>query len=448
MLLAERAGRKLERWSNSAPRGMTVITGQLVVTESGLSVCFDFIFPAPAGSGETNRCAQGRCMSEVVLFEQLEAADGCRIGVATLNAAKTLNALSLEMTDLLAAQLAQWAADAGVAMVLLQAEGDKAFCAGGDLRQLYRSMSEHHASARRDDIHGNAYAAQFFEREYRLNYLIHTYPKPLLCWGHGIVMGGGLGLMAGASHRVAIEHSRLAMPEISVGLYPDVGGSWFLNRMPGKLGLFLALTGAPLNAADAKFVKLADYQIAHAGKQQVVDALRRQPWRSGDAHVMLARVLRRAEHAGARQAGFAASQLRARLDFIDELCSASTLPEIVDALLVAETDDPWLQKAIAALAAGAPGSAWLSHAIQQRARHLSLAQAFRLEYTVSLHCAAHTDFAEGIRALIVDKDQKPQWRPASLADIAPQWVDRFFVDPWPADRHPQADLGARDEQRK
>ncbi|MDB5989583.1 MAG: enoyl-CoA hydratase [Herbaspirillum sp.] len=383
-------------------------------------------------------------MSEAVLFEELPAVHGYRIGIATLNVEKTLNALSLEMTDSLTGRLTQWAADAGIAMVILQGAGEKAFCAGGDLQQLYRSMTAHHASAQRGDIRGNPYAAQFFEREYRLNYLIHTYPKPLLCWGHGIVMGGGLGLMAGASHRVVTERSRLAMPEITVGLYPDVGGSWFLNRMPGRLGLFLALTGASLNAADAKFVDLADYQIAHEARQQVIDTLLQQPWGSSDAaaSVLLGRVLQQAEQAGAQQAGvvFVASQLRENLDAINALCSAQTLPEIVASLLKVKTDNVWLRKAVATLTTGAPGSAWLSYVMQRRARYLSLAQVFRLEFTVSLHCAARPDFAEGIRALLIDKDQKPNWQPATLADVTPQWVDGAFADPWGADRHPLADL--------
>ena len=192
-----------------------------------------------------------------VLFETLIAENGCQIGVITLNAEKTLNALSLDMIDLMAEQLALWSTDDNIALVLMQAAGEKAFCAGGDLQNLYQSMLTHHASVDKDDVRANQYACDFFNREYRLDYLIHTYPKPILCWGHGIVMGGGIGLMAGASHRVVTEKSRLAMPEIGIGLFPDVGGSYFLNRMPGKLGLFLALTGAMVNAADAKFTKLA-----------------------------------------------------------------------------------------------------------------------------------------------------------------------------------------------
>ncbi len=363
-------------------------------------------------------------MSDVVLFEQLQTANGRLIGVATLNTEKTLNALSLEMTDLLAAQLAVWADDGQVAMVVLQAAGDKAFCAGGDLQQLYRTMVAHHASGQRGDIAANDYATQFFEREYRLDYAIGNYPKPLLYWGHGIVMGGGIGLMAGASHRVVTERSRLAMPESAIGLYPDVGGSWFLSRMPGKLGLFLALTGASINAADAKFVKLADFLITQSQKQAVFDALVAQPWDGAqDNHVLLGRVLQQAEAEATTvtTTPFAPSVLRAQFDRIETLCAAQTLPEIFAAILSLQMDDDapdaaWLRKAAAALSKSAPGSAWLSYALQRKVKHMSLAEVFRLEYIVTLNCAAGHDFAEGIRALIIDKDQQPKWQPAALAD--------------------------------
>lgn len=249
-------------------------------------------------------------MSQPVLFEELATQNGRRIGVATLASEKTLNALSLDMVHLLAPQLRQWAEDPEIAMVLLQAQGEKAFCAGGDLQKIYTSMREHHASPARDDIRGNRYAAEFFEHEYRLDYEIHTYPKPILCWGHGIVMGGGIGLMAGCSHRVVTERSRLAMPEITIGLYPDVGGSWFLSRTPGKLGAFLALTGALMNAEDAKFTGLADYRVAHANKQKVIDALLLQNWGDGDDAAVLGRVLQQAERDVAADVAFAPSALR------------------------------------------------------------------------------------------------------------------------------------------
>lgn len=379
-----------------------------------------------------------------VAFEELTAANDRRIGIATLASEKTLHAISLEMVRLLTPQLQQWQDDPGVAMVILQAQGEKAFCAGGDLQQLYRSMREHHASPAREDIRANAYAAEFFEHEYRLDYLVHSFAKPILCWGHGIVMGGGIGLMAGCSHRVVTEKSRLAMPEITIGLYPDVGGSWFLARMPGKTGIFLALTGANLNANDALFAGLADYRVAHAAKASVIDALLMQPWGQGHDAELLDRVLGMAQASSSNEgsAVFAASNLRTHFDLIDSLCRRPTLPEIVDGILTLQTEDAWLAKAQATLRAGSPGSAWLGYALQKRVRPLSLAQVFRLEFVVSLHCAARPDFVEGIRALIIEKDQKPQWNPASLAAATPQWVEGFFADPWPQADHPLADLAA------
>lgn len=383
-------------------------------------------------------------MNQPVLFEELAARNGLRIGVATLASEKTLNAISLEMVDLLTPQLRKWQADPEVALVILQAQGEKAFCAGGDLQQLYRTMREHHASPERGDIRGNRYAAEFFEHEYRLDYLIHTFGKPILCWGHGIVMGGGIGLMAGCSHRVVTEKSRLAMPEITIGLYPDVGGSWFLSRMPGKTGVFLALTGALLNSADAVFAGLADYRVAHASKQSVFDALLAQDWGRGNDAELLERVLADAQSASLNDGVtvFAPSNLISHYDQIEALCRKPTLPEIVDGILSLQTEDAWLLKAAGTLRAGSPGSAWLGYALQKRVRHMSLAEVFRLEFVVSLHCAARADFVEGVRALIIEKDQKPKWQHATLAEAAPEWVEGFFDDPWKREEHPLADLGA------
>ena len=182
-----------------------------------------------------------------VLFERLPAANGAVVGLLTLNAEKSLNALSLDMVDLMQAQLSDWQHDAQVAAVFMRGAGDKAFCAGGDIQAIYQSMIATPGGP-------CEYAEAFFKREYRLDYLLHTYPKPVISWGHGIVMGGGLGVHAGARHKIVTEKTRFAMPEIGIGLFPDVGGTWFLNRMPGKTGLFVALTAAALNAGDALYL--------------------------------------------------------------------------------------------------------------------------------------------------------------------------------------------------
>ena len=374
-----------------------------------------------------------------VLFEERPTAIGARIGVARLNAEKTLNALSLEMIDLLAERLSAWSSDSAIALVVLEGAGEKAFSAGADLHKVHEAMLAHHASTQRDDIRGNVYAAGFFGREYRLDYTIHTYPKPVLCWGHGIVMGGGVGLMSGASHRVVTHESRVAMPEITIGLYPDVGGSWLLGRMPGATGLFLALTGARLQASDALFVGLADFCIDNARKAAVFDALVAQPLtkKGGDNRPLLSAVLR-----NFAQSDQPHGPLRQHFDLINKLCGVGELKDIVAAITGLETEDAWLARAGATLATGSPSTAALSHELQRRARHMSLADVFRMEFVAALHCARRPDFAEGIRALLIDKDQRPRWQPPTLAQVTPEWTAGFFASPWKAGEHPLADLGA------
>ncbi|MGN6481144.1 enoyl-CoA hydratase/isomerase family protein [Luteibacter sp.] len=371
-----------------------------------------------------------------VLFEE-RPAGSFRIGIATLNAPRTLNGLSLDMARLLDERLAAWADDPTIALVVLQGAGEKAFCAGGDLHGLYRSMQAYREGGHAD-VRENRYASEFFEVEYRLDYRIHTYAKPIVCWGHGIVMGGGMGLMAGASHRVVTERSRLAFPEITVGLYPDVGGSWLLHRVPLRGGLFLALTGAALNAGDAIYANMADIQIASDQRDAVLAALAAANWSedAGDNAKAVDNVL----------AGFASpaapGPLQAHQASIAAVVASDSLDAIVEGILGMEGDDPWLATARETLAAGAPGSARLAYELQRRAADLSLADVFRLEYIASLHCAAHGDFMEGIRALLIDKDRQPRWRPATLADASSDWADTFFQLTWDAAGHPLADLGA------
>jgi enoyl-CoA hydratase/carnithine racemase len=349
----------------------------------------------------------------VVLFDEIKTARGQRFGVATLNAPASLNSLSVAMVRLLTPKLREWAQDPSVAGVLLQAAGDKAFCAGGDLLQLYQTLLEC-GPAR------NTYAEDFFREEYVLDHLIHTYPKPLLCWGHGIVMGGGVGLMAGASHRVVTPQSRVAMPEINIGLYPDVGGSWFLRRMPGRVGLFLALTAAPLNAADAIFCGLADLVVLQERKPRLMEAIAAASWQAEPAadRATLSRLLAQAGLGAERQP----SKVREHFDTINELMAGDDLLDIAKRLRALKSEDPWLQNAAQTFAKGSPSSAAVSFALWQRVTRMSLAEVFRLEYWASLGFCAHKDFAEGIRALLIEKDRNPKWNPATLEEITPEFV--------------------------
>lgn len=367
--------------------------------------------------------------SEVVRFDHLPTACGRRFAIATLHAPAALNALSLDMVRALTPALRRWAADPEVVGVILEGAGEKAFCAGGDLRELYQSIKQGEP----------AYARGFFAEEYQLDYLIHTYKKPIVCWGHGIVMGGGIGLMSGASHRVVTPASRLAMPEINIGLYPDVGGSWLLRRLPGRVGLFLALTGAHVNAADALFCGLADFHLAADGKADTFAAIAAEPWHASPTanRAQLSRVLaHRIVHT------LPESKVRTHFDTINAWMAGDSLPAIAARLRDPRTDDPWLTTAAATFVKGSPTSAALAFALWQRVLHLSLADVFRLEYHVSLGCCAHHDFTEGIRALLIDKDRTPRWSPAALDDVTPALIEAHF-QPRFAGPHPLAELERR-----
>lgn len=373
---------------------------------------------------------------EPVLFQEIPALGGRRIGVATLNSPRTLNGLSLPMCRLLDARLRAWAGDDGIAAVVLKGTGGKAFCAGGDLHALYRAMLESPAG----DAWANVPAREFFETEYRLDHLIHRYPKPVLCWADGIVMGGGVGLMLGASHRIVTGATRFAMPEVTIGLYPDVAGTWMLSRLPRGIGAFLAFTGAQLGAADCLHYGLAD-RVCEAGEPDaLLAALAATDWAADPAR-----------HAAQVDAALDACQvpapepgpLQRHADTIRLACGRADFLEIAAAIAAWKDDpDPWLARAAATFLAGSPGSARLSHTLLARARHQSLAETFRMEFTASLHCCAEPDFREGIRALLIDKDKSPRWNPATHEQATADWARRFLAPAGPAGQpHPLADLG-------
>jgi len=376
----------------------------------------------------------------VVLFEELNCANGMRIGIATLNTPKTLNGLSLEMTRLLAKKIEVWANDPKLAVLVLKGAGDKAFCAGGDLHALHHSMVDNQGRAAIENQH----AGTFFAEEYALDYRLHTFPKPILVWGDGIVMGGGMGLMIGASHRVVTDTSRLAMPEISIGLFPDVGGTWMLNRLPGKTGLFLGLTGAQIGAADALFAGLADYHLTRNLWPTLLEQLLTKAWVNSAQQSRLQNdaLLDDLLAGVASTPTVAMGPLQQHLSLIQACCAGSDLNRIVTAVLaLTEHADPWLQRAAKTLAAGSPGSARLTFTLLKRVKHLSLAEAYRVEWMAGLMCASHGDFQEGIRALLIDKDKQPKWNPARLSDATEAWVEKFFTLPFAVEQHPLYRLG-------
>lgn len=364
-----------------------------------------------------------------VLFDELPCTDGKRIGIATLNAEKSLNSLTLPMIDRLRPRLAEWERDDGVACVVMRAAGGKAFCAGGDIVELYKSMTS-----------GDGYAAEFFEREYRLDYQIHTYSKPVVNWGHGVIMGGGFGVCAGASHRVVTEKTRMAMPEVTIGLFPDVGGTWFLNRAPGRTGLFMALTGVSINAADAIFCDFADRFIEQRFRDEVIDALAAVEWAGDSRHRFgqVSHVLHEFEQRSAD--AYPQSQFRTHFDRIGQLTDADDIEQVVAQLQSCDNRDEWLAKAAAKVDAGCPTTIRLIDEQFRRGRYLSLAEVFRLELTMSLNCVRLGNFAEGVRALLIDKDRSPRFVPPTLAEVSDEWVEKHFEPPWGDAPHPLADL--------
>ena len=388
-------------------------------------------------------------VDELPVVFNTEATDcGHLIGVMTLNTPKSLNALSVEMCQLLSEQLEQWQAAAKVVAIVLKGAGEKAFCAGGDIRKLYDSMSETAPLP-------NPYATEFFSHEYRLYRQMHFYPKPLILWGDGIIMGGGMGLMAACSHRIVTERTRFAMPEITIGLFPDASGSWFLQRMPADSGLFLGLTGALCNGSDALLSNLAEYAVASSDYDDVIQRLTQSNWQAlfdmghndkgyaDNAHSMVSRAL-----AAQPIAELPASKLALYWQPIQQLMSRGGLVDIDTVLRSDEqlmqlnadfAGDSWTQKAVANYRQGCPVTAALTYELYNRVTDLSLEQVLYLELNVAVHCAANPDFKEGVRALLIDKDKNPQWS-CSLAECLTaegrDYIEQHFDNPYAQAQHP------------
>jgi enoyl-CoA hydratase len=346
------------------------------------------------------------------------------IGYLTLNRPQALNALSLNMIRALTDTLRAWADSPGVMAVVVSGAGGKAFCAGGDIRFF-------HQAARA----GDPDLDRFFAEEYTLNALVHGYAKPYLALMDGVVMGGGMGISQGARLRLVTERTRMAMPETNIGLFPDVGGGWFLSRTPGRVGEYLGLTGTVIHAADALHAGLADAFVPTNALAELVAELRAGRFDSGEA--VLACIERHlAPHRGACDAS--ASQLARQREGIDSIFAAPSVMEIVAAISDAPGD--WAAQTAAMLRARSPLMLCVTLEQIRRARSMALADELRMELDMMYHVFRRGDGVEGIRALAIDKDHAPKWQPARLDEVSRARVLSFFDSPWTRGEHPLAGL--------
>ena len=362
------------------------------------------------------------------------------VGLITLNRPKALNALSLAMVRALLATLLAWRDDPQVLAVAIRGSNKigrpgspealfGGFCAGGDIRFFHQAA-----------LAGDTALDAFFTEEYSLNHLIHTYPKPYIAFMDGVVMGGGMGLSQGAKLRIVTERTKMAMPETGIGLFPDVGGGYFLSRCPGHVGEYLALTGQTIGGEQAVAWGLADVCIASSALPALWAGLQTQ----GSAQALMHFIASNFIAARAPKTG-AASHLDEK---IEAAFALATVPAIVAALEAAGTKPARSVAAVLRLRSPLMLSVTLEQV--RRARTLSLADDLRMERDLVQHCfytshlgraGACSETVEGIRALAIDKDDKPVWNPARMDAVTPEMVAPFFVSPWAVDAHPLRLLG-------
>jgi enoyl-CoA hydratase/carnithine racemase len=342
-----------------------------------------------------------------------------RTGIITLDRPKALNSLSLDMVRALTAILLDWQRDTAVDAVVITSSSEKALCAGGDIRFF-------HEVGNASPQGGSALLEDFFTEEYALNHLIHFYPKPYIALMDGVVMGGGMGIAQGGPDcglRIVTERTKMAMPEVNIGLFPDVGGSHFLSHAPGQLGMFLGLTGLTIGAADALYVGLADVFVAVsdlAALQALIEA-------TPGAHLPAAIRAFATAHAGE-------SELQANRARIDAHFGADSVAAIMASL--AEDDAPFAQKALNAMRQRSPLMMCVTRELLLRGASLDVADCLRLERSLVRRNFEHGEVLEGVRALVIDKDNAPQWNPPSLDLVTDAMVARFFAPVWPAHAHP------------
>ncbi len=323
------------------------------------------------------------------------------VGRIRLNRPKAIHALTTEMCDAMSAALLGWIDDPAVEVVLIDHAEGRGFCAGGDVVMLARSGNEDGEQAKR-----------FFFAEYRLNHLLFTYPKPTIAIMDGITMGGGVGISQPCDFRIATENTRLAMPETGIGLFPDVGGGWYLSRLPGRVGQFMALTGARLDGAECHYLNLATHFVEQCGLADLIDRILTAPARAKGA-------------IGAASAPVPEAKIEQNLPQITRLFVSDRLEDVLAAL--EEDGGDWAQSELATLSSKSPLSCKVSlRLLAEGANRASFADEMRAEYALATRVVRTHDFREGVRALLIDKTGDPQWDPATPEEVTDEMLDVLF----------------------
>jgi enoyl-CoA hydratase/carnithine racemase len=358
------------------------------------------------------------------MSEHIQVSVRNRIGFLTLHRPKALNSLSLEMVRAITRALLAWRDDPDIVAVTIKSSSEKAFCAGGDIRFF-------HDCGKSTPQGGSGLLEDFFTEEYALNHLIHHYPKPFIALLNGIVMGGGMGIAQCASAgrlRIVTETTRIAMPEVHIGLFPDVGGSHFLSRTPGQLGAYLGVTGVTISAADAIYAGLADVFVPAARLPTVISMLEsRDPSRIRDAILAFAAPFK-------EQADPAESFLAKHRPLIDRVFAADDVQSIIDGL--AREACSFSLTTLQTMQQRSPLMMCVTLAEIRCGSSMCLEECLRMERTMVRRCFEHGEVLEGVRARVIDKDNMPRWSPATIDAVTPEMIAHFFNSPWPAYLHP------------
>jgi enoyl-CoA hydratase/carnithine racemase len=355
---------------------------------------------------------EGKTMKQPdILFEE----DG-GIGWIRLNRPRVINVLTGEMMQCIFQQLELWKDQKNIVLICISGEGERGFCAGGDMLQLYHAR----------DSNVDGLALDLFLKGYYTDFIIHHYPKPVLVWMDGIVMGGGAGIGAASSHRIVTERTKWAMPELNIGFIPDVGSSYFLNRLPGYTGRYLAMTSEVIRGMDLLNAGAAEFYFESGRWEELREHMKQINWSNEDTFRQMTDLLSTMQDKPTQQ-----SELLAQREQIDQHFAYETVEEIIDSLeREAGKGNPWARYTVDILLSKPPTSLKVTLRQLQEGRNAPFSTCLQMELALSMNFIRQNDFYEGVRAVLVDKDRNPRWRPSRLENVDEQAVLSFFRYPW------------------